>query len=185
MAHFYTIGHSNLKLEQFLGRVTACNITAIADLRQQPYSGYVPHFNKEHLHQKLQHIGVAYAWLGDSLGQRFEDQCHGQNGTDLKAFFGHPLMLEGLERLERGARRFQLALLCSEGDVIACSRAMLACEALIQRGHIITHLGTKDEYWNHEQALARYADHHGISRLSLLAEADDWKALCYQSMTSG
>ena len=183
MAHFYSIGHSNLELDAFVARLLSHGITGLADLRQQPYSGYVPHFNKEHLQQHLKTINIAYAWLGDSLGQRFEDQCQKAQGTDLELFFGHPLMLAGLQRLEKGAQHYKLALLCSEGDVIACSRAMLVSEALIRRGHHITHLGTKGELASHDDVLNRFADKNGINRLSLLADADDWKMLCYRMMT--
>lgn len=34
----YTIGHSNYKIEQFIGLLEAHGITAVSDVRSRPYS---------------------------------------------------------------------------------------------------------------------------------------------------
>ena len=45
----FTIGHSNRSPEEFVGMLKENGVTAIADVRSQPYSRHMPHFNREPL----------------------------------------------------------------------------------------------------------------------------------------
>lgn len=45
----YTIGHSNVELDEFIGRLKQFNIEMLIDVGSKPYSRYVPHFNKEEI----------------------------------------------------------------------------------------------------------------------------------------
>ena len=40
----FTIGHSNLSLEDFIALLQKYEVTAIADVRSHPYSRYLPHY---------------------------------------------------------------------------------------------------------------------------------------------
>ena len=43
----FTIGHSNLSVEEFLSRLQRHSIQAVADVRSSPYSQRNPQFNRE------------------------------------------------------------------------------------------------------------------------------------------
>ena len=68
--NLFTIGHSNLPADRFLGLLKAHGVTAIADVRSVPFSRRFPWFSSRTLQERLQSKGIAYAMLGDSLGGR-------------------------------------------------------------------------------------------------------------------
>ena len=64
----YSIGHSNHELVRLVELLQAAEVTAVADVRSQPFSQRCPHFNRPQLHEGLQQSGIAYAFLGYELG---------------------------------------------------------------------------------------------------------------------
>jgi len=68
----YTIGHSNHPIAEFLRLLTANGITAVADVRSQPFSRRNPQFNKDRLAASLAQHNIAYVHLGKELGARSE-----------------------------------------------------------------------------------------------------------------
>ena len=78
----FTIGHSNGSLEEFLALLRRHAVTAIADVRSQPY-GWLDHFNRENLSAELKAGRIEYVFLGDQLGaRRQERECY-ENGIAL------------------------------------------------------------------------------------------------------
>src|ERR1022692_3912904 len=69
----YTIGHSNSTTEHLLELLGQQGVTAIADVRSQPYSRFNPQFNREALASALKNSGLDYVFLGQELGARSED----------------------------------------------------------------------------------------------------------------
>ena len=53
MSELYTIGHSNHSTENFLGLLSKHDITAVCDVRSQPYSKFNPQFNRENIQKDL------------------------------------------------------------------------------------------------------------------------------------
>jgi len=49
----YSIGYATHTIESFINTLKKFNITAIADVRSQPYSKFKPEFNRENLKQAL------------------------------------------------------------------------------------------------------------------------------------
>jgi uncharacterized protein (DUF488 family) len=85
---------------------------------------------------------MKYLYLGDVVGGRPKDEAHydehgraryGKMGKD-KEF------LDGIERLERGADEFRVALMCSEEDPAHCHRRLLIGRVLIERGAQLQHI---------------------------------------------
>lgn len=68
----FTIDHSNHSIKEFVALLKKHRITAIADVRSQPYSCYTPHFNQNSLKQYLKSVDIAYVFLGQELGARRE-----------------------------------------------------------------------------------------------------------------
>jgi uncharacterized protein (DUF488 family) len=136
-----TIGHSSLRYEQFLELLGGANVTAIADVRSAPYSRRFPHFNREALSSRLREDGIAYVFLGKELGGRPsnpEFYCDGV--ADYERMAQTPEFSEGLDRVREGARKYRIALMCSEREPLDCHRCLLVGRALAHRGACVNHL---------------------------------------------
>ena len=69
----YTIGHSDLPLEEFVARLSGHGIDLVADVRVFPYIAYLPQFDRNRLDSVLHSRGISYIWLGMTLGCLTED----------------------------------------------------------------------------------------------------------------
>ena len=69
----WTIGHSNLSLEQFIPLLTGNGIQTLVDVRSIPNSRHVPQFNRKRLSAAMAQAGIDYVYLGDVLGGRPQD----------------------------------------------------------------------------------------------------------------
>jgi uncharacterized protein (DUF488 family) len=137
----YTIGHSNLSFADFVALLNNAGIEAIADVRSSPWSRFNPQFNRETLKANLKLAGIAYSHLGDELGGRpKEPQYYCEGIADYRRMRTAPAFEAGMQRLETGARRFRLAILCSEQNPIECHRCLLVGRALHQSGRPVAHL---------------------------------------------
>lgn len=123
----YTIGHSNLNFDQFFRLLDEHGIQCVIDVRSQPYSRYVPHFNREGFRAEVERRGLTYEYKGDTLGGR--PQAVDANGPteapDYEAMAKCPSLLETLEELVGRASETRFALVCSEGDPSQCHRTKL------------------------------------------------------------
>src|SRR5437870_4228181 len=115
---FFTVGHSNHSLHDFLALLASHAIEVLVDTRSHPYSKYVTHFNREELAAALKQAGVKYLYLGRELGGRpDEEEYFDAEGHVLYYRVAKSrLFLEGIERLEAGSRQYRVALMCSEED---------------------------------------------------------------------
>ena len=59
----YTIGHSNLEMEQFLERLQRYGVTMVVDVRTRPQSRFFPWFNRRNLGEQLSAAGVGYGFI--------------------------------------------------------------------------------------------------------------------------
>lgn len=141
MITIYTVGHSNHTQDSFLGLLRLHHITAIADVRSSPFSRFAPQFNKDAIGTFLNKQSVAYVFLGNYLGARPNDSSCYHNGTvDFKRLCKMDYFQEGIERVRKGARRFNLALMCTEKDPIQCHRMILVCRHLRGEGTVLKHI---------------------------------------------
>jgi uncharacterized protein (DUF488 family) len=140
--NLFTIGHSNHELERFLGLVKKAGITAIADVRSQPYSRRLPQYTRAELELALQRHGIAYVYLGHELGGRPEDTDYydADGRVDYERVRRTYLFQEGLERLARGLERYRIALFCAEEDPLDCHRGLMIGPAVVERGLLPIHL---------------------------------------------
>lgn len=140
----FTIGHSNLSIEAFVLLMQKHGITAIADVRSQPFSRYLPHFNQSEIKASLSAAGIQYVFLGKELGARPEDlSCYDLSGKALyQRIAATPLFSEGIQRLLKGAAHYKISLMCAEKDPITCHRTILVCHKLkdfnVQINHILS-----------------------------------------------
>jgi uncharacterized protein (DUF488 family) len=138
----YTIGHSTHPLEQFLALLREHRIEVLVDVRSQPYSRFAPQFNREVLGPAVEQAGFKYRHLGDTLGGRPADErAYRPDGSaDYQKMAKLPAYREGLALLERGSRFHRLAVMCSEGNPLACHRHQLLARTLVEDGWRVVHI---------------------------------------------
>jgi uncharacterized protein (DUF488 family) len=159
----FTVGHSNLSIEDFIKLLFRFKINAIADVRSHPFSSYLPHFNQDLLKFELLKNKIKYVFLGDELGARPKDlSCY----LDGKAVYARIAESEefkfGIKRLIEGIKTYNIALMCSEKDPLACHRTILICQYLRQLDLIIKHIIDEDTLETHPQLEARLLDLYGF-----------------------
>ncbi len=137
----FTIGHSTLSYEKFLELLRRASITAVADVRTAPYSRHFPQFNRDTLRSELLLDNIAYVFLGDELGGRPKDKqffCDGVADYEKMALTAN--FAKGLRRVVDGAKKYRIAMMCSEHDPLECHRCLLVGRALHERGVAVRHI---------------------------------------------
>lgn len=86
---FYTIGHSTRSLEEFVGILTATDVTNLVDVRTVPQSRANPQFNQAVLPEALAAFGISYMHSADLGGLRGKNKKIPQ---DLNGFWTMPIM---------------------------------------------------------------------------------------------
>jgi uncharacterized protein (DUF488 family) len=177
----YTIGHSNGTLERLVGLLRQHEITAVADVRSQPFSRFNPQFNRETMAASLKAAGLEYVFLGQELGARSEDPACYRNGRAQYSLMAKTAVFErGIERLLAGMERFRVAILCAEKEPLACHRFLLISRHLHEHGVKVTHIledGTLEE---HEASLLRLLQMHGMQENHLFHSRDELAAIAYE-----
>jgi uncharacterized protein (DUF488 family) len=181
LREIFTIGHSNHDLACFMGLLRKHNITAIADVRSQPYSQYSSQFNREPLERLMNSNGILYGFAGAELGaRRAEAECYrgGKARYDLVARL--PLFQKGLARIRHAAESHRIALMCAEKDPITCHRMILVCRNLRSPGLAIRHILEDGSAETNDQAESRLLSLMGLpegnlfqSRAELIEQAYD------------
>ncbi len=137
----HTIGYASHTIESFVATLEKFNITAIADVRSQPYSKFKPEFNRENLKKALINNSIDYVFLGDNIGARIKaTECYKNGQADYELISKHPLFQEGIDRLLKGMEKFSIALMCAEKDPINCHRTILICKHLKKHKIKIYHI---------------------------------------------
>jgi uncharacterized protein (DUF488 family) len=136
-----TIGHSTHPYETFLRLLKDAGATAVADVRTSPWSRHFPQFTAEALKAALPRDGIAYSFLGKELGGRPQDARYYRDGVaDYERMAAAPEFAAGLDRVLEGARKYRLALMCSEQEPLECHRCLLVSRALAARGAAVSHI---------------------------------------------
>ena len=103
MNSLYTIGHSNHEIAVFLGLLWQHGITAVGDVRSQPYSRWVPQFSRDALEPALADAGIAYVFLGKELGARSDNPaCYREGKVQYDRLAQEPIFAEGIGRVMQG-----------------------------------------------------------------------------------
>jgi uncharacterized protein (DUF488 family) len=177
----YTVGHSNGTAERLLGLLNQHGITAVADVRSQPYSRFNPQFNREELTSTLKTAGMGYVFLGQELGARSGDPACYRDGRAQYALIARtPVFERGIERLLAGMETFRVAILCAEKEPLTCHRTILIARYLDERGIGVRHIledGTLEE---HDASLLRLLALHGMQENNLFLTKAELVALAYE-----
>jgi uncharacterized protein (DUF488 family) len=142
MIQLFTIGHSNIPMEEFLDLLRQHGVEVLVDVRTAPYSRYCPQFNRPELERSVAAAGVQYQFAGKALGGKPADErLRGEDGEPdyykIEASEGYQ---EGLRELEALAARCRVAIMCSEADPKRCHRERLIGRSLRKRGVKVHHI---------------------------------------------
>jgi uncharacterized protein (DUF488 family) len=153
----FSIGHSNIQAEPFVGMLRGVGVDAIADVRSTPTSRRFPWFSAKNLAPRLQRDGIAYLPFGDSLGGRPRDPALYRDGiADYEKMACQPEFCAGLDRLLDVARQCRVCLMCAEREPLDCHRCLLVARAVAERGLAVGHIlhdGTIEPHAATEQRL--------------------------------
>ncbi len=159
----FTVGHSNLSIEDFISLLYRYEINAIADVRSHPYSSYLPHFNRDLLKFELLKAKIKYVFLGHELGARPKDlSCYINGKAVYTKIADSDFFQAGIERILTGINTYSIALMCAEKDPISCHRTILICKYLRQFKLEINHIIDLDTIESHSKLEDRLLDLHGF-----------------------
>ncbi len=147
-APFFTIGHSNRSLEEFVELLNGPGIELVADVRKIPMSGANPQFNGDTLPEALAPFGISYepmAALGGLRGKRriVPPEVNGfWTNESFHNYADYALSEQfhaGLDHLLDEGRKRRSAIMCSEAVWWRCHRRIVA-DYLIANGETVLHI---------------------------------------------
>jgi uncharacterized protein (DUF488 family) len=181
MPTIYTIGHSNGTVDRLLSLLRQHSITAVADVRSQPYSRFNPQFNREELAGALEKAGLEYVFLGQELGARSSDPACYRNGRAQYSLMAKtPLFARGIDRLLAGAENSRLAIMCAEKEPVECHRTILISRHLHERNIAVRHILEDGSVEEHEALQLRLLALHGMQENHLFHSREELIAMAYE-----
>lgn len=143
----WTIGHSTLTLDAFVGLLQDAGVAGIADVRRYPASRRNPQFNREMLAVFLDARGIAYRWF-EELGGRRSSAAHatsrnlGLENAGFRAYADYTAtetFRAALADLAAWAAERPTAVLCAEALWWRCHRRLIA-DLWVDRGGNVVHI---------------------------------------------
>ena len=177
----FTVGHSTLSYEDFIGLLRAAGVTAIGDVRTAPYSRHFPHFNRDTLQSELLEDGIEYRFLGQKLGGRPSGKeffCEGV--ADYEKMAATEDFSKGLDLVAQGAEKHRLALMCSERDPLDCHRCLLIGRALAERGIAVKHILPGGDILGQDEIEERLLKSADVQDGDFFRSRDERLALAYR-----
>jgi uncharacterized protein (DUF488 family) len=160
----FSIGHSNHPLDRFVQLLLSAGVTAVADVRSQPFSRWLPHYNRPELERALRQHDLGYAFLGDSLGGRPQlPSLYDSDGrVDYERVRATAAFQRGLDRLIEALDDHRVAMLCAEEDPLDCHRGLMIAPALVERHIAPIHLRGNGEQESTEELEKRMLAETGV-----------------------
>jgi uncharacterized protein (DUF488 family) len=145
---FFTIGHSNRSLDEFVEMLRGPHIDRVVDIRTIPRSRTNPQFNKDTLPAALAAFDISYehqAALGGLRGkaQNLPPEVSGfWTNNSFHNYADYALSTqfqEAFKRLIDEGRHRQCAIMCSEAVWWRCHRRIVA-DYLLAHGETVVHV---------------------------------------------
>jgi len=180
--YIFTIGHSNHTMETFLRMLKQYDIEVMVDVRSQPHSKNVPHFDLHILKATLTRSRIKYLYLGKELGGRPDgDEFYDPDGHVLYFRLAKSeLFLKGIYRLEKGLQKYRVAIMCSEEDPTSCHRRLLIGRVLAEKGFSLNHI-RGDGRLQMEEDLTKQESHcpQNEGQLGLFSKGEEivWRSI--------
>jgi uncharacterized protein (DUF488 family) len=141
----WTIGHSTLTIENFLGALASCEIQTLADVRSFPGSRRYPQFNKDRLLASLADAGIEYVHMPELGGRRRAKPDSLNMAWRNETFRGYADYMEtedfreGIKRLLEISRAHRAAIMCAEAVWWRCHRSLIS-DYLKVKGVEVNHI---------------------------------------------
>ncbi|AKE06274.1 DUF488 domain-containing protein [Burkholderia dolosa] len=148
MLPFYTIGHSDRTLDEFIAMLGAADVTLLVDIRKMTRSRANPQFNEATLPEALASAGIEYEHIAELGGLRGKSHDVPNDVNDFwtnRSFHRYadyalsPAFHAGLDRLIAQGRKQRCAIMCSEAVWWRCHRRIVS-DYLIARGETVLHI---------------------------------------------
>jgi len=138
----FTIGHSNLEFERFLGLLKTYCIQILIDVRSSPFCKYATWFNKGPLSKRIQKEGIMYLYLGGVLGGFPKEGAYfkGNGKPDYEAMRNSSEFKKAIKRLIVLSNKKRVAIMCAEKDPFLCHRHHLLTKTLLDEGIKVGHI---------------------------------------------
>jgi uncharacterized protein (DUF488 family) len=177
----FTIGHSTHPRGRFIALLFEHGITALCDVRSEPYSRVNPQFNREDIKRSLRERGIRYVFMGKELGARSRDgACYEDGKVQYDRLARTELFQRGLERIQKGIRDYRVALMCAEKEPLECHRAILIARHLVRLGIDVRHIHADGKVENHSDALRRLLRMLNIQEQGMFQSHDELLADAYR-----
>jgi uncharacterized protein (DUF488 family) len=167
---FFSIGHSNHSLEDFIKLIQLHQVQLLVDVRSSPYCKYTTWFNKNELAKAVQENNIEYLYLGKGLGGYPSNPKYITltGKIDYKKYAQSKEYLNALQFLIEEGIGKKVAIMCAEADPRQCHRHMLITRSLLEKDIEIAHIladGTLDyptlEEFNQEiEQLSLFENYH-------------------------
>lgn len=135
----YTVGHSTLSLDGFIGLLRAFGIERLVDVRTIPRSRHNPQFNSDTLGPFLRNRRIGYRHMKELGGLRRalpESPNAGWRNASFRGFADYmqtPEFAAAVVRLAALAKEKTTAIMCAEAVPWRCHRSLIG-DALLVRG---------------------------------------------------
>lgn len=150
----WTIGHSTLELEVFIGLLEQHEIKVLADVRLFPMSRRYPHFNSVPFAESLKGRGVRYEHFPELGGRRKPSKESRNLAWRNEHFRGYADYMEtvdfakGIKRLTEFALKERTAVMCAEAVWWRCHRGLIS-DLLKSEGWLVLHIGSNGKTEEH------------------------------------
>lgn len=145
---FFTIGHSNRHIEEFIELLRQAQVELLVDIRKMPMSRANPQFNRDRLPESLADVQISYDYMAALGGFRHRDRTLSPdiNGFWTNNSFHHYAdyaltgeFHQGLAQLISKGHRQRCAIMCAEAVWWRCHRRIVA-DYLIANGEEVFHI---------------------------------------------
>ena len=145
---FFTIGHSNRSLDDFIALLREAGVQRVVDVRAFPRSRTNPQFNEDALPQAMRPCDLSYEHVAALGGRRGKSK---PVPADVNAFWINQSFHNyadyalsgafrfGLEHLIAQGRTHRCAIMCSEAVWWRCHRRIIT-DYLLARGEAVLHI---------------------------------------------
>jgi uncharacterized protein (DUF488 family) len=150
----FTVGHSTLPIERFVGLLKTYAIEQLADIRTIPRSRHNPQYNRDALAPALEKAGIAYVPMQGLGGLRHPLKNSPNTGWRNRSFRGYADYMqtdgfqEALQSLIDMSRLKRVAIMCAEAVPWRCHRSLVA-DALEIRGVPVVEILSEQSYRAH------------------------------------
>src|SRR5690606_16562061 len=147
-APFYTIGHSNRSLDDFIAMLVQASVRTLADVRTVARSRANPQFNAEALAPALAQAGIAYEYVkllgglrkrSRSVPPEVNDYWENESFHNYADYAMSEDFRAGFARLRELGRTAPCAIMCAEAVWWRCHRRIIA-DYLLADGATVLHL---------------------------------------------